>query len=90
VECPARRSARRCFLPCGGGRFFFMSLELKPIQVRLPEEAYDVLRMIADAQDKDMGEVAREMLTKMLMGEGHAIKVMAERLSRATKSGRER
>lgn len=67
-----------------------MSLELKPIQVRLTEDAYDVLRMIADAHDQDLGEVARELLTKVLMGEGHAIKVMADRLSRAAISGRKR
>jgi hypothetical protein len=67
-----------------------MSLDLKPIQVRLTEDAYDVLRMIADANDQDLGEVARELLTRMLLGEGHAIRVMAARLSRAAKSGRER
>ena len=67
-----------------------MSLDLKPVQVRLTEDVYEVLNMIADAQDKDLGEVARELLTKMLMGEGHAIKLMAARLSRAAKSGRER
>lgn len=67
-----------------------MSLDLKPIQVRLTEDAYDVLRMIADANDQDLGEVARELLTRMLMGEGHAIRVMADRLSRAAISGRKR
>ena len=67
-----------------------MSLDLKPVQVRLPEDVYEVLRMISEAQDKDLGEVARELLTKMLMGEGHAIKLLAGRLSRATKNGSER
>ena len=67
-----------------------MSLELKPVQVRLPEDVYAVLDMIATAQAKDLGEVARELLVKCLMGEGHAIKVLAARLSRATTSDRKR
>jgi len=64
-----------------------MSLELKPVQVRLPEEAYHMLDLIATAQDKDLGEVARELLYEVLMGKGHAIKVAAERLSRAVTKG---
>lgn len=67
-----------------------MSLELKPVQVRLPEDAYEALAMIAAANDRDLGEVAREILTKALLGEAHSIKVLAARLSRATKCGRER
>lgn len=67
-----------------------MALDLKPVQVRLTEDVYEVLNMIAEAQDKDLGEVARELLTKMLMGEGHAIKCMAARLSRASISDRKR
>lgn len=65
-----------------------MSLDLKPVQVRLPEDAYEALRMIADAGDQDLGEVARQILTEALLGKSHAIKILAERLSRATKSGR--
>ena len=38
-----------------------MSLDLKPVQVRLSEEAYEALRMIADANGQDLGEVAREL-----------------------------
>lgn len=64
-----------------------MSVELKALQVRLPAEAFDVLRMIADASDQDYGEVARVILTEALLGKGHALKVMAERLARATKNG---
>lgn len=65
-----------------------MSLDLKPVQVRLPQEAYDVLRTLSDIDDKDMGEIARIILTEALLGKGHAIKVLAERLSRAGKCGR--
>jgi plasmid stability protein len=60
-----------------------MSLDLRPVQVRLPDDAYEALSMVAAAQDKDLGEVARELLTRMLLGEGHVIRVAAERLSRA-------
>lgn len=37
-----------------------MSIELRPVQVRLPDEAFTELQIIAAAQDKDLGEVARE------------------------------
>ena len=67
-----------------------MSLDLRPVQVRLPEDAYAALDMIAKAEGKDLGEVAREILTESLLGKSHAIKVLADRLSRATRSGRER
>ena len=67
-----------------------MSLELKPVQVRLTQEAYDTLRMIADAGNQDLGETARIILTEALLGKGHAIKVMADRLTRATRCVKER
>jgi len=67
-----------------------MSLELKPVQVRLPEDAYEALRMIADASDKDLGEVAREILIEALLGKSHAIRMLAARLSRATTCGSDR
>ena len=67
-----------------------MSLDLHPVQVRLTDDAYEALRMIAIASDKDMGEVAREILTEALLGKGHALKVLASRLSRATTSGSKR
>lgn len=67
-----------------------MSLELKPVQVRLSDEAYETLRMLAEAGEQDLGEVARLILTEALLGKGHAIKLLAARLSRATRSGKER
>jgi hypothetical protein len=39
---------------------------------------------------QDLGEVARELLTDVLLGKVHAIKILAERLSRATTSGNKR
>lgn len=67
-----------------------MSLELKAVQVRLPEDAYETLAMVAAASDRDLGEAAREILTRALLGEGHAIRVVAARLARATGSGKAR
>ena len=67
-----------------------MSLELKPVQVRLPADAYQALDIIAEVEGKDLGEVAREILIESLLGKSHAIRLLASRLSRATKSGSER
>lgn len=67
-----------------------MSLDLRPVQVRLPEDAYEALSMLAEATDKDLGEIAREILIESLLGKSHAIKLLASRLSRAVTSGRER
>jgi hypothetical protein len=67
-----------------------MSLELKSVQVRLPEEAFDVLRALAEMNDQDLGEAARVILTEALLGKGHALKVLEERLARATRSGKVR
>lgn len=67
-----------------------MSLDLKPVQVRLTEEAYAALSLIAQAQDKDLGEVARELLTRTLLGEAHALRLTAERLARAIASDSKR
>ena len=67
-----------------------MSLELRPVQVRLSDEAYTALKLLADIEDKDLGEKAREIITRVLLGEVHAARVQAERLSRAVTYGSER
>lgn len=67
-----------------------MSLDLKPVQVRLPNDVYDVLKMLADANDHDLGEEAREILTEALLGKGHVLKVLAKRLSGAVRTVNER
>lgn len=61
-----------------------MALDLKAVQVRLPEDAYEALRLIAAVDDKDLGEAAREILTRALMGEAHVVKLTAARFARAT------
>ena len=60
-----------------------MSLDLKTVQVRLPQDAYEALAMLADANDHDLGEEGREILTEALLGKGHALKLLAKRLARA-------
>jgi len=67
-----------------------MSLDLKPVQVRLSEDAYAALKMLADANDHDLGEEAREILSEALLGKGYGIKLLAKRLARAVTSGNER
>ena len=61
-----------------------MSIELKPVQVRLSEEAHAALRLLADLEDKDLGEKARELLTRLLLGEVHAARLHAARIARVT------
>ncbi len=63
-----------------------MAIEMKAVQARLDEEAYQALKMLAAIEDKDLGEKAREILTRALLGEIHAAKVQAERFARATTS----
>lgn len=67
-----------------------MSLGLKPVQVRLPSDVYDVLKMIADANDHDLGEEAREILTEALLGKGHILKILARRLAGAVRTVNDR
>lgn len=56
---------------------------MKPVQVRLPPDVYDVLKMVADANGHDLGEELREIATEALMGKGHTLKILADRLARA-------
>jgi hypothetical protein len=63
-----------------------VALDLRPVQVRLSDEAYDALKLLADIEDKDLGEKARELLTAALLGQVHAIRLLKARLSRATTS----
>jgi plasmid stability protein len=63
-----------------------MSLDLRPVQVRLPEDAYEALNMLAKANGHDLGEEAREILTEALLGKSHCIRLLAARLSRAVGS----
>lgn len=63
-----------------------MAIEMKPVQVRLGEEAMAALRLLADVEEKDYGEKAREILTRALLGEVHTAKVQAARFARVNAS----
>lgn len=67
-----------------------MSLDLRPVQVRLEATAYKALKLLADAHNHDYGEEAREILTEALLGKAHDIKVLAERLARAVENDKMR
>lgn len=67
-----------------------MSLDLRPVQVRLTEEAYEALRVIAGINDQDLGEAARVLLTEALFGKSHSVRLLAERYVRAVKSDKVR
>jgi hypothetical protein len=64
-----------------------MSLELRTVGLKLTQEAYDALVMLAEVNDRDLGEEARLLLTEILLGKVHAVRVVAARLARATKLG---
>jgi len=57
-----------------------VSLELKSVQVRLSQEAYSALRLVADVKGQDLGEAARHILTEALLGKVHAIKQAISRV----------
>lgn len=63
-----------------------MAIELKPVQVRLGEEAMAALRVVCDIEEKDLGEKCREIVTRALLGEVHAVKLQALRFARVTAS----
>lgn len=63
-----------------------MALERKPVMLRLSPEAYEALALVAEVQDKDLGEAGREMLEELLLGKAHMTKMAAERFARAIKS----
>ena len=63
-----------------------MSLDKKDVRTKLSPEAHAVLAAIAEYNDKDIGEYASFLLERTLMGEVHAIKVIAERTARFGKA----
>lgn len=63
-----------------------MALDRKPVMVRLSEEAYAALSLLAELEDKDLGEKGREIIERVLLGEVHAAKLQAERFARLTSS----
>lgn len=50
--------------------------------VRLSDEADTLLELLAEAQRIDKSKLAADLLHRVLLGEGHALKVAAMRLAR--------
>lgn len=59
-----------------------MSLEKKSTHVRMDEEIHDQLRILSEATNKDIAELAAELLTKAVVGEFHVFRLAAERMHR--------
>lgn len=60
------------------------------IHVRVSDEADAVLELICEANRTDKAKHAAELLEKILLGEGHALKVAALRFSRLGTTGSSR
>ena len=60
------------------------------IHVRVSDEADAVLELLCEASGVDKSKHAAALLEKMLLGEGHALKVAAMRFARLGTSGIER
>lgn len=58
--------------------------------VRLSDEADAMLEMLAEARGTDKAKLAADMLHRLLLGEGHALKVAALRLARSGLIGSDR
>jgi hypothetical protein len=65
-----------------------MSLDRKDLRFKIAPEAHERLAAIADFHDKDIGEYAAFLLERTLLGEGHAISLLADRAARWGKSGK--
>ncbi len=63
-----------------------MSLEKKDVRSSLSLEAHAALVSVADLNDKDVGEYSSYLLEKVLLGEVHAARLLAERAARFGKS----
>lgn len=57
------------------------------VHVRLSDEADAVLELLAEAGGQDKAKLASDLLHRVLMGEGHALRVAANRLARLGLSG---
>ena len=58
-----------------------MSLVMKSVQVRLEADAFDALRIVAAARNKDLGQTARSILTEALLGKLHQIEKAVGKLA---------
>ena len=65
-----------------------MSLERKDVRLKLSVDAHAELTALADFHEKDVSEYSSLLLERALLGEGHVLRVYAERASRLGKPGR--
>ena len=57
------------------------------VHVRLGDEADSTLELVAASRGKTKSETAGELLEAALLGQGHALRVAAERYHRAMSRG---
>lgn len=58
------------------------------VHVRLSDEADAMLSLLAESRGVDKGRLAADLLHRMLLGEGHTLRVAAERLFRLGLTGK--
>lgn len=60
------------------------------VHVRLDDEADAILELLSEAGRIDKAKMAADLLHRMLLGEGHTLKVAAMRLARLGFTGNDR
>ena len=60
------------------------------VHVRLNDEADAMLDLLSEAKSVDKSKLAADLLHRILLGEGHALKMAAVRLSRLGIEGTQR
>lgn len=58
--------------------------------VRLSDEADAMLEFLAEAKGLDKSRLAADLLHRSLLGEGHSLRLAAERMTRLGTIGRDR
>ena len=67
---------------CAGSHCMTSGKREHSVHVRLSEEADAVLELLAESAQSDKSRYASDLLHRVLLGEGHALKVAATRLAR--------
>lgn len=64
-----------------------MSLDKKDVRLKISADAHRELVAIAELYEKDISELASSLLERSLLGESHAAKLYAARVTRWGTSG---
>jgi hypothetical protein len=64
-----------------------LSLERKDVRLKISPAAHAELAALADFHEKEISEFASVVLERALLGEGHVIRLFAERAARLGKAG---